>query len=131
MTKARVLLRVLPWLALALVAVVTVVALNREAIGWAIAVAMAERRPAVLREAEWNEPNTAHAFMSRFAPGTQESALVAWLNSNKFTVDRDVGEAHRLVRGLPCNESIRVSWTRSADGELVSAEAHVSEAGCL
>jgi hypothetical protein len=92
---------------------------------------MAEHRPSLLNDAEWNEPATARKFHARFPPGSSEQELLRWLARNDFDVDQRSGTARRLIRGLPCNESIRVTWSKSAEGQLRQAEARVLEAGCL
>jgi hypothetical protein len=96
---------------------------------------IAERRPALLADAMWKEPASARMFLARFADGVQESELIEWLESNEFTIDRDYGRGHgvatRRVYGFPCNEGIKVSWSRRPDGTIADAEVLVSEKGCL
>jgi hypothetical protein len=70
-------------------------------------------------------------FSSRFHDGVQESELIEWLESNKFTIERETGRANRLIQSLPCNEAIEVTWWRQPDSTIAGAEAQVSEAGCL
>ena len=119
------------WLATTVLILGTVVALNWQSVALGLAVSLSERRPALLADAKWNQPATARSFLSRFRPGTKESALLEWLNSNDFTVDRDSGRANRLISSLPCNERVEITWSKASDDAIVNAEARVSEAGCL
>jgi hypothetical protein len=130
MTFKDTLRRRWPWAA-AIVILVAIIALNWNWLLLTVAIATAEQRPALLSDARWNEPATAHAFNERFPPGTPEARLVKWLESNNFAVDRPAGRANRLVHGLPCNENIQVVWTRSNADKIGTVEARVSEAGCL
>lgn len=107
-----------------------VIALNLDHLAFASAVLTAERRPALLADAQWNEPASARRFSMRFHSGTGERELLAWLESNKFTVEPGAGHATRLIRSLPCNEFLDVTW-RASGHVISSAEARVSEAGCL
>lgn len=97
----------------------------------ALAGLLAERRPALLRDAEWHDPASAHLFAERFPPGTAETELLAWLNDNRFAVDPRTRRATRDVGGFACNERIEVAWTADAGGRLARAAATVFEAGCL
>lgn len=124
-------LRLWTWLAAFALVVVTVVALNWQWFTFAVAVAFAERRPALLADAQWGEPASAHRFSNRFGVGASEAELLEWLESNEFTVDRETGQASRLIRGLPCNEAVEIRWTKTSGDVLAGAEARVSEAGCL
>jgi hypothetical protein len=119
------------WLATTVVILVAVVALNWQVVGLGLAAYLAERRPALLADAEWDKPATARTFLSRFGPGTSEGELLEWLNSNDFTVDRDSGRANRLISSLPCNERVEITWSKAPGDAIVSAEARVSQAGCL
>jgi len=98
---------------------------------FAVAALTAESVPALLDDAQWDKPESAHKFMSRFNPGSPESALVSWLHAKDFTVDEADGTAFREISGLPCLLHIQVKWTRTSLGTLGSATATVSEAGCL
>lgn len=119
------------WTAATIAVIVVIVALNWQWFTFAAAVVLAERRPTLLVDAQWNEPASAHAFSNRFRAGTNEAALLAWLQSNKFTIDRGAHHATRLVQSLPCNEFIEVEWSRRDGDKLGGAEARVSKAGCL
>ena len=118
------------WFVGIVVVVGAIVALNWQWFSLTAAFVLAERRPALLADAEWNEPASTRQFSNRFPPGTNESELLAWLQSNKFTVDRGAGHATRLISSLPCNEFVDVTW-RTAGHAISGAEARVSEAGCL
>jgi len=116
-------------LAVAIVFVGALVALNWQGLALSLAIISAEHRPALLNDARWNDPASAHLFAARFRHGTQEKDLLEWLAANKFTVDR-TGLATRRIQSLPCNESVEVTWSKAGD-TIVDAEARVSEAGCL
>lgn len=107
-----------------------VIVLNLNHLAFASAVLIAERRPALLSDAQWNEPASARKFSTRFHSGTNERELLAWLESNKFTTEPAAGHATRLISSLPCNEFVDVTW-RASGHVISSAEARVSEAGCL
>jgi hypothetical protein len=119
------------WLALAAGALVLIVLVNLETVGLSAAIVMAERRPALLRDARWNDPMSAQKFRSRFGRGAPEADLVTWLQSNGFSVDRPHGQAIRTIESLPCNEVARIKWVRRANGTIDGASAILSEAGCL
>lgn len=104
---------------------------NRDGLFLAAAISTAEARPGLLADAQWDCPDTAIGFRKRFHAGAAEHALVGWLNANRFAVDLASGQAVRRVKSMPCNESIHVIWTGNPDGSLVSADATVTEAGCL
>lgn len=124
-------LRLWTWLAGVALVIGTVVALNWQWFTFAVAVVLAERRPALLADAQWDEPASARRFSNRFRAGASEAELLEWLESNEFTVDRDTGQASRLIRGLPCNEAVEIRWSKTSGDVLASAEARVSEGGCL
>ncbi|HVY83490.1 MAG TPA: hypothetical protein VG943_00025 [Caulobacterales bacterium] len=116
------------WLAAIVAVIVTIVALNWQWFALSAAFVLAERRPALLANAQWDQP--ARKFSEHFHAGTGERELLAWLESNKFTVERGARHATRLISSLPCNEFVDVRW--QASGETINAaEARVSEAGCL
>lgn len=119
------------WLAGAVVALGALAALNWQTVTFSWAIASAERRPALLADAEWNEPATARRFLNRFQPGTNENELLEWLESNKFDVDRNAGHATKLISSLPCNERVEIKWSRRPNNTLDNVDARVSEAGCL
>jgi hypothetical protein len=112
-------------------ALVLIVLVNLETIGLSAAIVMAERRPALLRDASWNDAMSAQGFRSRFGRGAPEADLVTWLQSNGFSVDRPHGQAIRTIKAMPCNEVARIQWTRRANGTIDSASAILSEAGCF
>ena len=124
-------LRLWTWLAAIALVTGTIVALNWQWFTFAVAVVFAERRPALLADAQWDEPASARRFSNRFRAGASEAELLEWLESSEFTVDGDTGQASRLIRGLPCNEAIEIRWSKTSGDVLASAEARVSEAGCL
>jgi hypothetical protein len=115
-----------------IVAVVGVaIVLNWRMFALALAFSTSERRPALLADAQWNAPASAHDFLNRFRTGTEERELLGWLQSNEFKVDRSSGRAERVVRSLPCNEHIEVIWSKALDHTIDKAEVRLSEAGCL
>jgi len=93
------------------------------------AVANAEHRPALLRNAEWKKP--APVFGRRFHKGVPESELLSWLRANQFVIERATRVATRRIQSLPCNERVEIKWSTSGEGLLQGADARVSEAGCL
>lgn len=113
---------------MALVAFALLVALAWERLSFAIAVASSEDRPALLTDAKWGKP--AFAFHQRFSDGTSEAALIQWLASNDFEIDRRAHQASRTIHSVPCNERVAVSWSE-ASGLLRESRAVVYEAGCL
>jgi hypothetical protein len=117
--------------AVALVMVAVIAFLNREALGLAVAIASAESRPELLRDAEWSKRGTARQFERQFRPGNSEADLLSWLSANRFAIDRSARRAQRRVASLPCNETIGVAWATSSSGLISSATAEVTEAGCL
>lgn len=96
-----------------------------------VAVLGSEHRPALLKDASWDEPASALRFHDRFHAGTPERDLTAWLGKNRFAVDRGGRSADRQVNGLPCNEAIKVDWSVDAEGRLTRADAVVSQIVCL
>lgn len=108
-----------------------VAALNWQGILLGFAAALSEARPALLSDARWGKPGSAHKFNSRFAAGTPETDLVAWLRANDFTVQEQSRTAERLVKGLPCNEWIQVTWSAGASKSLNGATASIRDGGCL
>ena len=106
-------------------------AFNLDTLLFASAVAASEKRQSLLSDARWGKPESARDFNSRFKRGTPEEALVSWLAANDFTLDATAKTASRKVGGFPCAENIEVTWTTQAPGMLRSAEALVTEAGCL
>src|SRR5262245_66550234 len=122
--------RLWTWVIATVVVIGAVAALNRQWLSFAAAVVLAERRPALLADAQWDQPASAHRFSVRFQSGTSERELLAWLSSNKFDVEPGAGHATRLIRSLPCNEFVDLRWRAAAD-VIGFAEARISEAGCL
>ncbi|MGC1468915.1 MAG: hypothetical protein WA793_05990 [Sphingorhabdus sp.] len=107
------------------------VALNWQSIMFAFAAAMAEKRPALLVDAKWNDPSSARSFAKKFPIGRPEEELRSWLDENGFVVDDRRMTASRTLKGLPCNEEIFISWTIDSSAKLLAAGVRVSEAGCL
>jgi hypothetical protein len=97
----------------------------------ASAAVSSERRPALLADARWNDPNSAQALYRRFPVGAPSGELVYWLRKNGFTIDLSGKHAQRRIQGLPCNELVKVSWREDQQARLAQLEATVSEAGCL
>jgi hypothetical protein len=115
----------------AVVGLLVLAALNFETLAFGAAMLLAEKRPALLSDAHWQDPSSARRFERRFGEGSAEQDLLNWLAVNRFVVDPAGRQAHRSVESLPCNEGIEISWTSDGSGQLRTAEATVSEAGCL
>ncbi|WP_333612572.1 hypothetical protein [Brevundimonas bullata] len=113
-----------------LACVVVLVAFNFEALMLGAAVLLGDKRPALLRDARWDDPGSAKQFNQRFLAGAEEALLLEWLKNNRFAVDPASKRAERLVESLPCGEFVEVSW-RAEEGKLLDAAATVAEAGCL
>jgi hypothetical protein len=96
-----------------------------------VAILASEHRPGLLKDASWDGPASAVRFHDRFPAGTPERDLKAWLEKNRFAVDRGDRSADRQVNGLPCNEAIKVDWSVDAAGRLTRADAVVSQIACL
>lgn len=114
-------------LLLAVIAALFIAALFGQNLIFASAVASSEKRPELLREADWGGP--VPSFHRRFAAGTSEAGLLRWLSENGFE-RHGAKSASRRIRGLPCNEMIEVSWNAS-NGIIRESTAVVREAGCL
>jgi hypothetical protein len=111
--------------------VALVVAMNWQGILFGLAVASSETRPVLLSDARWDEPGSARQFNSRFAAGTPERDLLAWLRANDFTVNEQSKRADRRIKAVVCNERIRVTWNTGPSDSLTAASALVREGGCL
>lgn len=118
------------FLAAGLAGGLVLVAFNFDALMLGAAVLFGDKRPALLRDARWDDPSSAKQFNQRFVAGTDEALLLEWLQANRFVVSAARGHADRLIESLPCGEVVGVSW-RSDEGKLVDAAATVTEAGCL
>jgi hypothetical protein len=118
------------FLAAGLAGGLVLVAFNLDALILGAAVLFGDKRPALLRDARWDEPDSAKQFNKRFVAGTEEALLVDWLQNNRFAVDQTQRRADRLVESLPCGELVEVSW-QAREGKLLDAAATVAEAGCL
>ena len=105
--------------------------LSRDALRLGLAFSAAESRPALLRDARWDEEASARLFGRRFRSGVASAELLSWLNENRFDVDRAAARASRRIAALPCNERVEVRWAADKDGRLTRASALVHEAGCL
>ena len=122
------------WPIIALAAAIVLasfIALKWQTVALLTAVAFSDRRPALLSDAAWNDPPSARKFNDWFAAGASGAELVAWMKSNKFTVDSSIGRAVRHLSSLPCNEDLAVHWTTAVTGKLDDVEVRVTEAGCL
>ena len=106
------------------------VALNWQSLLFASAVVVSDKRPILLRDAQWNKPPTALAFQQRFGRGSSEVRLIQWLKANHFDIDQRGRRASLKVRGVPRAEDAAVTWT-AINGNINASEAVVSEAGCL
>jgi hypothetical protein len=71
------------------------------------------------------------SFQARFRHGVPERELTTWLQANKFLIDPGHHEATRTISSLPCNEAVKVVWQADQIGRIQTANAEVSEAGCL
>lgn len=96
---------------------------------WAII--FSEKRPSLLRDADWNDPASAVLFEERFRTGVAEEELLEWLKDNRFAVRPQTRRAERRIDGLPCNEAAEVTWAIDGQGDLTDAEATLTEQGCL
>ena len=105
--------------------------LNFDRILPAVAISASEQRPELLSDARWNRPASAARFEERFQRGAPLHGLIAWLEENAFTIDAEAGRASKRIEGLPCNETVIVTWEADAPGRIVNADALISEAGCL
>ena len=94
------------------------------------AIATAERRPALLADADWHDPASARLFDARFRAGTPTADLLRWLTNERFVISAQRSHAERRLASLPCNERIAIDW-KDGGGRLASASARVQEAGCL
>ena len=104
--------------------------LNWRSMLFASAVASSDNRPVLLRDAAWGKPETAKNFQQRFRQGSSEASLLRWLHAETFEIDQLAHRATLTIAGVPCRESIAVTW--KGDGGVISkADATVSEAGCL
>lgn len=104
---------------------------SAEGLWLASAIASAEGRPPLLRDARWGDPGSAKSFQAEFPAGVEEEALLAWLERYRFRVDGSNGKADRVFGTGVCNELVRVAWAAS-DGRLTKpANVLVTESGCL
>jgi hypothetical protein len=108
-----------------------VVIANWQWVALTVAFVIAERRPALLKDAQWGQPTSDMSFRARFRRGVPERELTAWLGTNKFQIDPAHHEATRTISSLPCNELVKVVWQGDQLGRIEMANAEVSEAGCL
>jgi hypothetical protein len=115
------------WLIFGAIALVFFVAVFWQHLLFAVALAFAESRPTLLKDADIDQPSS--SFNERFGRGSSEKDLVRWLTDNDFELGA-TGSASRTVRSLPCNETIEVSWT-SDGGRIEDSRAIVSQDGCL
>jgi hypothetical protein len=104
---------------------------NWRSLALIVAILASEHRPALLQDAEWDAPASAARFHHRFPVGKPERDLTAWLEKNRFAVDMRARTADRQVKGLPCNETVKVDWSADVVGRLTRAEAVVSQIACL
>ncbi len=104
---------------------------NWQTVYLVFALIFSDKRPALLRDADWDDPASAVRFRARFAAGTPEQALVTWLEKNRFVIDARARKAQRPVEGLPCNEDIAVEWSVDTQARLTRADAVVHQIACL
>ncbi|PVM91462.1 hypothetical protein [Caulobacter endophyticus] len=91
----------------------------------------AERRPALLRDAKWDQPASAVRFEARFHTGAPEPELLKWLGRNSFRVNRSERSATRDIAGFPCTEALRIDWAADQAGRLTRRQATVRQIACL
>ncbi|CAN5404060.1 hypothetical protein BH10PSE3_BH10PSE3_08750 [soil metagenome] len=96
-----------------------------------VAAVTAERRPALMKDASWEDSASAARFHAKFPAGTSEEDLLAWLSKNRFKVQAREGTADRALASFPCNENIIVNWSSDADRRLTRADAVVYQVACL
>ena len=113
------------------VALLVLAALNFEALSFGAGALLAEKRTALLADAQWESPSTARRFATRFPAGAEEDDLLTWLEANDFFVDRNAMHASRSIEGFPCNENVEVIWSSDGAGKLRTSQAIIHEAGCL
>lgn len=119
------------WAGLGLAVAAIIVFANWQRTLFATAVFAGERRPALLKDAQWGQPTSDLSFRARFRRGIPERELTTWLSANKFQVDPTNHEAARTISSLPCDEDVKVVWQSDRVGRIETANAEVSEAGCL
>ncbi len=75
---------------------------------------------------------------SRFPVGSDESALLTWLDAQKVEVRRNPreeggvrGQAVRRLGTWPCDRSVVVRWRASASGEIEEITAVEGGSGCF
>jgi hypothetical protein len=95
-----------------------------------LAFASAEQRPALLEDGECKSRQAHWLSDSRFGTGSSEADLLRWLTANQFEIDQKTHRAGRMVRGMPCEEKVAVTWA-AANGIISASSAVISEAGCL
>ena len=123
--------RRISWLVFGAAVAFILVALNFETIRFASDILSAEKRPYLLRDATWNDPDSAQRFQSEFGAGTDEVKLLGWLKRNRFDIDRSARRAVRLIESFPCHERVVVTWATDSQSRLQASKATVSENGCL
>jgi hypothetical protein len=96
-----------------------------------VAIMGSEHRPALLKDASWDEPASAARFQGRFHAGASERDLLVWLGKNRFAVNPRERTAGRQVNSFPCVEDIKVDWSVDANRRLVRTNALVSQVACL
>ena len=100
-------------------------------VGIGIAASTSERPPDLLSDFEWPERPHSDAFSKAFPTGSQEDALIAWLEQEQFSIATERGVAERTYSGVPCTMSFRISW--SAQGGVLesAAVAELTGYACL
>jgi hypothetical protein len=116
--------------AIAVAALGLLTAITWPAVPFAAAVLLAEKRPALLADIRFNQPDSDKAFRARFHPGMPEAELLAWLETNRFSIDRANRKATRHIDGLPCSEVAEIRWSVQGPA-LAEARAAVADRGCL
>jgi hypothetical protein len=90
-----------------------------------------ETRPDFLEDARWHRPQSAAIIKRRFPAGSKERVLIQSLTENKFVISDDQKSAERTLRNVPCNEVLKVNWSVTSDGRLISVDGSASDGGCL
>ncbi|MCB1474922.1 MAG: hypothetical protein H6883_14340 [Rhodobiaceae bacterium] len=93
--------------------------------------ALYDPRPALLRDAQWQDPASAKSFNARFHAGVPAMELVEWLGENDFAINFADQRANLMIQGLPpCNDLIIIFWKADDAGLLIESRAVIAQS-CL
>ncbi|MGE0232389.1 MAG: hypothetical protein AB7O39_01765 [Flavobacteriaceae bacterium] len=93
--------------------------------------ALYDPKPALLRDAQWQDPASAKRFNARFHAGVPAMELVEWLGENDFVIDSEYLRASLNIAGLPpCDDVVIIFWKADENDLLNEARAVVGQA-CL